>query len=344
MVSGAATASPGLTRRELYWRTITDNSSPVPVASSSAPPTLPPSVEAAYKIKCIALKKRLIEIEAQNDATRERVVRTERGIRKLRLERAILLTRLSEIISKNGEDVDGVGNMYDGNSEGSSEGPPTQPHEKPLRTKRSHRRQPLVSPPPTHAPSSSIHPTPRGSHHHHRQHPYESAYSAHEAPQPYHRTQHRPSSSGLTNGHPSSSHYPSISHHHQYQYHQHQHHQPQFTNPHDPPLDAFTTFLYHSIRQNQDFIGLSEDEQLNKARQSWHALPPTEHERMARDYQQRLLEWEAALEAAREREEEQAGRKGGAREGLAGEGEGEPEAEDEEMEDMGKGGFTAVNG
>ncbi|KAL8744606.1 MAG: hypothetical protein Q9184_007980, partial [Pyrenodesmia sp. 2 TL-2023] len=104
---------------------MTDSSSPPPVVSSSAPPTLPPSVEAAYKIKCIALKKRLIEIEAQNDATRERVVRTERGIRKLRLERAILLTRLSEIISKNGEDVDGVGNMYDGNSEGSSEGPPT---------------------------------------------------------------------------------------------------------------------------------------------------------------------------------------------------------------------------
>ncbi|KAI4192621.1 MAG: hypothetical protein LQ346_004219, partial [Caloplaca aetnensis] len=95
------------------------------VASSSAPPTLPPSVEAAYKIKCIALKKRLIEIETQNDATRERIVRSERGIRKLRLERAILLTRLSEIISRNGEDVDGVGHMYDDNSEGSSEGPPT---------------------------------------------------------------------------------------------------------------------------------------------------------------------------------------------------------------------------
>ncbi|KAL8903183.1 MAG: hypothetical protein Q9207_004105, partial [Kuettlingeria erythrocarpa] len=102
------------------------NSSPdTLVASSSAPPMLPPSVEAAYKIKCIALKKRLIEIETQNDATRERIVRSERGIRKLRLERAILLTRLSEIISRNGEDVDGVGNLYDDNSEGSSEGPPT---------------------------------------------------------------------------------------------------------------------------------------------------------------------------------------------------------------------------
>ncbi|KAL9057563.1 MAG: hypothetical protein Q9206_002295, partial [Seirophora lacunosa] len=94
-------------------------------ASATAPSALPPSVEAAYKIKCIALKKRMAEIEEHNNGTRERVVRNERAIRKLRLERAILVNRLGEIINKNGMDISGLPVMSDDNSEGSSEGPPT---------------------------------------------------------------------------------------------------------------------------------------------------------------------------------------------------------------------------
>ncbi|KAL8970839.1 MAG: hypothetical protein Q9197_003590, partial [Variospora fuerteventurae] len=94
-------------------------------ASTTAPPTLPPSVEAAYKIKCIALKKRMADIEEQNNGTRERIVRNERAIRKFRLERAILVNRLSDIINKNGMDIEGLPVISDDNSEGSSEGPPT---------------------------------------------------------------------------------------------------------------------------------------------------------------------------------------------------------------------------
>ncbi|KAI4146195.1 MAG: hypothetical protein L6R39_003545, partial [Caloplaca ligustica] len=98
---------------------------PQTVVSGSTPPTLPPSVEQAYKIKCIALKKRLNEVNASNDAVRERIVRQTRAVRKLRLERAILLNRLADIINKNGADVESLGIVYDDDSEGSSEGPPT---------------------------------------------------------------------------------------------------------------------------------------------------------------------------------------------------------------------------
>lgn len=54
-----------------------------------------PSVERAYKHKCIALKKRLREIEAENDAMKTRNDRGERYIQKMRLESAMLLQRLS---------------------------------------------------------------------------------------------------------------------------------------------------------------------------------------------------------------------------------------------------------
>lgn len=60
-------------------------------------PSLPntPSVERAYKHKCIALKKRLREIETENDAMRTRNERGQRYIQKMRLESAMLLQRLS---------------------------------------------------------------------------------------------------------------------------------------------------------------------------------------------------------------------------------------------------------
>lgn len=55
---------------------------------------LPPSVEAAYRSKCIALKRRLAEVETSNDEARIRLSRNRIGIQKARLERAILMDRI----------------------------------------------------------------------------------------------------------------------------------------------------------------------------------------------------------------------------------------------------------
>jgi non-histone protein 10 len=80
----------------------------------AVPPPLPPSVEEAYRRKCIQLKQRMNEVEEANDASRQRVVRMERSIQKMRLERAFLLEQLSKRTSTNVED-----------SEGSPSPPPT---------------------------------------------------------------------------------------------------------------------------------------------------------------------------------------------------------------------------
>lgn len=95
------------------------------MAAGSVPPTLPPSVEEAYKKKCIELKRRMNEVEESNDAFRLRKVRLMRGIRKMRLERAFLLEILGKRMRKNGSGPNGVHGFYDEESEGSSEGPPT---------------------------------------------------------------------------------------------------------------------------------------------------------------------------------------------------------------------------
>ncbi|MCJ1386944.1 hypothetical protein MMC17_010073 [Xylographa soralifera] len=128
-------------------------------ATARAPPTLPPTVEEAYRKKCIELKRRMNEVEENNDAYRLRKTRLVRGIRKMRLERAILLETLGKRMRKHGGD--GTNGMYDDESEASSEGPPT-PQEKPLRSKRGHRR-PAPSPrsASTHRP---LHPLPTPSH------------------------------------------------------------------------------------------------------------------------------------------------------------------------------------
>ena len=88
------------------------------------PPPLPPSVENAYRKKCIALKRRLIEVEESNDAARIRKVRLERGIRKMRLERAFLLDQLAKRMKKNPHILAENG-LEEDESEDSSEGPPT---------------------------------------------------------------------------------------------------------------------------------------------------------------------------------------------------------------------------
>lgn len=92
------------------------------------PSTLPPSVEEAYRRKCVQLKNRTNEVENANDAARLRLARIKRQVEKLRIERAFLLEQLSKRTSTNVEDSDG------------SPSPPPTPKDKPLRTKRGHRK------------------------------------------------------------------------------------------------------------------------------------------------------------------------------------------------------------
>jgi hypothetical protein len=141
-------------RKTLPTSSLTQDSfsQPLTKLSGAIPPELPPSVEAAYRKKCIQLKQRMNEVEEANDASRQRLARINRSIQKLRLERAFLLEQLAKRTSTNVED-----------SEGSPSPPPTvrfphpssahilittdkltplleQPKEKPLRTKRGHRK------------------------------------------------------------------------------------------------------------------------------------------------------------------------------------------------------------
>ncbi|KAL2141115.1 hypothetical protein VTI28DRAFT_2805 [Corynascus sepedonium] len=96
--------------------------------ATSVPPALPPSVEEAYRRKCIQLKQRTSEVEEANDAARLRLARLKRQVEKMRLERAFLLEQLARRTSTNVEDSDG------------SPSPPPTPKEKPLRIKRGHRK------------------------------------------------------------------------------------------------------------------------------------------------------------------------------------------------------------
>jgi hypothetical protein len=76
--------------------------------------------------KCIDLRRRITDIEDPNDGTRTRIHRLNRGIQKMRLERAFLLEALNKHMEYNVDD-----------SDRSSSLPPT-PTDKPLRSKRSH--------------------------------------------------------------------------------------------------------------------------------------------------------------------------------------------------------------
>ncbi|KAL4893060.1 hypothetical protein BDV59DRAFT_31798 [Aspergillus ambiguus] len=134
--------------------------------TTSMPSTNPPSVEIAYKRKCIALKKRLSEVEAENELMR---VRNDRGrlyIQKMRLESCILLERLAQVTGMAEEAQGGVhpelhsraaamvsnvkalneiagekreAAYYEDETEGSSEEQPPTPQERPLRAKRSRK-------------------------------------------------------------------------------------------------------------------------------------------------------------------------------------------------------------
>lgn len=135
---------------------------------------LPPSVEEAYRRKCIQLKQRTNEVEEANDAARLRLARLKRQVEKMRLERAFLLEQLAKRTSTNVEDSDGSpsppptvrdaissppGSPLNPSSGGNNRhlhhlhqtrtgriGKLTatstlQPKEKPLRIKRGHRKQ-----------------------------------------------------------------------------------------------------------------------------------------------------------------------------------------------------------
>ncbi|EXJ70336.1 uncharacterized protein A1O5_06404 [Cladophialophora psammophila CBS 110553] len=60
---------------------------------------LAPTQELAYRKKCIQLKRRLAEIESNNDATRKRIIQETEHVQKMRLLRAILLNHLQEIMT-----------------------------------------------------------------------------------------------------------------------------------------------------------------------------------------------------------------------------------------------------
>ncbi|KAI5465712.1 hypothetical protein BGZ63DRAFT_349262 [Mariannaea sp. PMI_226] len=117
-----------------------------PRPASAIPSTLPPSVEEAYRRKCIQLKNRTNEVENSNDAARLRLARIKRQVEKLRIERAFLLEQLAKRTSTNVEDSDGSPSPPPTNLDGLAElmVNPRKPKDKPLRTKRGHRKSVAV--------------------------------------------------------------------------------------------------------------------------------------------------------------------------------------------------------
>jgi hypothetical protein len=61
---------------------------------------LPPSVEAAYYQKCIDLKRRIQEIEGNNDKMHTTIERSHRAVTKLRLERSFLVSEVVRQMAK----------------------------------------------------------------------------------------------------------------------------------------------------------------------------------------------------------------------------------------------------
>ncbi|KAF2434624.1 hypothetical protein EJ08DRAFT_676073 [Tothia fuscella] len=115
--------------------------------SSNSP--LPPSVETAYYRKCIELKRRINDIEENNDTLRIRKARINRAILKLRLERAMMLEKIGQNMELNIDDSD------------KSISEPHTPQVKPLRSKRVGQRSKATPPPSASgaAGPSNISPT-----------------------------------------------------------------------------------------------------------------------------------------------------------------------------------------
>lgn len=275
--------------------------SPSTVKGDSAPAPLPPSVEAAYKKKCIQLKQRLNELETENAAKRIRIDRNKRFVEKMRLEQAILLEHLGKIQQKKGLTPEGLP-LYDfpdedPDSEGSSEGPPTvrifqsiphrtkspkpdqqQPNEKPLRSKRSHRR-PMPSPPSGPGPA---HSTPIQEHQ-----PYLTQMGDYE------RNTRLPTDS-LTN-------YEAVFNPAPYQPPQvayNSKHLPGEFRDHNPnPLTAFHTWVQHCRATNPAYADLDDSESVDKARDAWQRLfSEKDMARMKAEYDERVEDWYARQE------------------------------------------------
>ncbi|KAF2634302.1 hypothetical protein P280DRAFT_279568 [Massarina eburnea CBS 473.64] len=134
---------------------------------------LPPSVEAAYYRKCIDLRRRIRDVEDSNDGTRLRIQRLQRGVVKMRLERAFLLEQLHKHMEYNVDDSD------------RSSSPPPTPTDKPLRSKRSHRKG---TPPPGSQLGPGManvqHASPGSVHHQQTLQPMNAMSSAQSTPDP----------------------------------------------------------------------------------------------------------------------------------------------------------------
>ncbi|KAF2477539.1 uncharacterized protein BDR25DRAFT_1933 [Lindgomyces ingoldianus] len=134
---------------------------------------LPPSVETAYYRKCIELRRRINDIEENNDGTRLRIKRLNRTITKMRLERAFLLEQLHKHMEYNVDDSD------------RSSSPPPTPTDKPLRSKRSHRKTTPTG--GTHLGSGlpgAQHPSPSGGQQQQISHALNPLSSAQSTPDP----------------------------------------------------------------------------------------------------------------------------------------------------------------
>ena len=360
---------------------LTNRTGELIVAPGAVPPALPPSVEEAYKKKCIELKRRMNEVDASNDEFRLRKVRLTRGIRKMRLERAFLLEILSKRMKKAGSGIAGLNEAYDEDSDGSSEGPPTvklrhssydapaglisllQPQEKPLRSKRGHRR-PIPSPPTLTLPlsaSSSLPPS--------------ATFSAPIAPQPgsfstlprmnggtpitpllphppipqYNPSSHLHPSTSLPLNQPSLGRSPPV-------------------HPLPPSEDFQRDFLHHNVLPNRDRHPVSDAELEAYARSAWNKISAEEKEMWKDRYEEKMQVYQEEVDAynrakrAMKRAEGGRGHHRGAvaagevvtkeedagmgmsMEGVEGEDEGKREGEDENDNGGVEGGFTAVNG
>lgn len=69
--------------------------------------SLTSKTEVKYKQKCIELRKRVREIEEHNELVELSLSRTKRFIKRLRLERALLLEKLEERATQSADDSDG---------------------------------------------------------------------------------------------------------------------------------------------------------------------------------------------------------------------------------------------
>lgn len=349
---------------------VADKKKPRKVAAGTIPPTLPPTVEEAYRKKCVELKRRMTEVEQSNDSFRLRKNRLLRGIRKMRLERTILLDLLGKRMRKNG-----TNGYYDTDSEGSSDGPPTvrharpdnvddgttnsvnavQPHDKPLRSKRSHRRA-MQSPPPTLAnqlsgpnPALNQQPPPafQPPYAPHHEGPFAHAHTpngvAHIQPHPAQRA-----SFSIHNLHPT----------------------PQSQIPF--PASAYDFFVEENFLRLPQNQLKSRDELLADAITAWQVQSHPQAQEWHTYYNERLQKWRSDMDyRARQTGERPQGvlRGGGLEEEMAEQemAEQEAAARDEEMERLredeierlrdeemaervgggrrvGSGGFTSING